>query len=403
MKRFSLLMTVLMLAGAAFGQKPIKVKLNKVETMIKNNEIAEAKEMIDAGLTYEKTMNDPQTYLLRGIIYAIIDTTMAGLADNPMETALASFAKSDELNADSEKELFTTDASGFPVTKSQHINKYWAYYFNIGAAAYGDEDYETAVEGFTKSQMILPEDTNGYVNAGLSAQNLEDYQTAKKNYYKGIELGAREKDIWNLLIYIVGTIDDNKEEALRLTRQIKEVYPDDSDIARSEISLLIGLGQVKPAIENLNKRIEAEPNDPQLHFTMGVLNEEIALTIEDPEAREAQNKKAMDAYLKAIEIDQDHYDSHYNIGVMLINHANIVIKESNNLGVSREDLKKADELAPIIQERLKVALERWEKAREIKEEVPALETLHYLYTQLKMYDQAEEVKARIDELGGSEG
>ena len=78
---------------------------------------------------------------------------------------------------------------------------------------------------------------------------------------------------------------------------------------------------------------------------------------------------------------------------------NIYIKEQNALGYSKADLKKSDELEPIIQEKLSVALPLWEKTVLLKDdELPALETLAYLYTMKKMYDQAESIQAKIDAL-----
>jgi hypothetical protein len=63
MKRITLLM--LMLATVVvYAQKPVKPNLNKVPTLWKEGKLAEAKEMVDAATTYEKTMNDGKTYYL---------------------------------------------------------------------------------------------------------------------------------------------------------------------------------------------------------------------------------------------------------------------------------------------------------------------------------------------------
>ena len=60
---------------------------------------------------------------------------------------------------------------------------------------------------------------------------------------------------------------------------------------------------------------------------------------------------------------------------------NIYIKEQNALGYSKADFKKSEELEPIIQEKLSLALPLWEKTVLLKDdEMPALETLAYLYT-----------------------
>jgi tetratricopeptide (TPR) repeat protein len=182
----------------------------------------------------------------------------------------------------------------------------------------------------------------------------------------------------------------------------REIYPDDNDLSRSEISLLIQTGKTEEATQNLAKQIEAEPDDPNLYFTQGILNEELAAATEDEAMKATYMEKARASYMKAIEVDPTHYNSQYNIGVMIIQEANEVIKERNNLGVSKEDLKRADELAPVIDEKLKAALPQWEKIYELKKDDQAtLETLQYLYTQLKMYDKVEEIMSKLDAISGN--
>ncbi len=392
---------MIIVALSAYAQKP---KLGKVEGYIKSGSIAEAKDMIDLAVDYEKTKDSEKTYYLRGLVYAIIDTSSVhnGLADNPMDIALESFAKAEELSP-ADKEPFLIDQTGLPVTMSQHLNQYWAFYYNQGAQAYGNGEWEAAVAGFTKAQMVLPNDTNAYMNAGLAAQNGQDLKTARANYEKAIEAGIKSADIFNLLVYIVGTVDEEPEKAYEIVQKGREFNPDNNDLARSEISLLIAMEKVDEARQGLMTQIESEPNDPNLHFTLGILYEELAGKAETDEEKAKQMELAMNTYKEAIRIDQNYYNAQYNIGVILITQANEVIKERNELGVSREDLKKADELAPVIEERLKTALPQWETIYSIRsDERAVLETLSYLYQQLKMYDKQEEIMALLDQMPDEE-
>ncbi len=394
-------MLAVVIAGTTMAIAQPKPKLNRVETWINSGKMADAKDMIDRAVDYEKTKDDPKTYYLRGLVYAVIDTTQEhqGLAENPLPTAAESFIKANEMNGD-EKDLFMMDA-GIPVAMTTHIEKYWAYYMGKGGNAYGAEDYATAMENFERAALIRPADTNAYINAGVSAQNINENEAAIKNFYSAIEYGLQDKSIWNLLIYLVGSVEKDLEEALRLTREIRKVYPEDNDLSRTEISLLIQMQKVEEAEENLKAQLEAEQDDPNLWFTLGILNEEIAEKVEDEAEKEDRKNRAMEAYNKAVEADPSHYSAQYNKGVMLISEANEIIKERNALGVSKADLKKAEELTPIIQEKLKVALPQWEIIKDLKgDDVPTLETLSYLYTQLKMPEKAEAIMDEIDTLKG---
>ena len=67
---------MLMLSAVAVSaQKKQKPNINKALKSLQEGQLAEAKEMIDAATTYEKTMDDGKTWYYRGLIYAAIDTT----------------------------------------------------------------------------------------------------------------------------------------------------------------------------------------------------------------------------------------------------------------------------------------------------------------------------------------
>jgi len=109
--------------------------------------------------------------------------------------------------------------------------------------------------------------------------------------------------------------------------------------------------------------------------------------------------RAISAYKSALEIDPNHFESNFNMGVIMIDRANKVIKQRNNLGVSRADLKKAAEMEPIIDQKLRDALPQWEKIYEVRPtEKSAIETLRYIYNQLKLYDKSEAMQDVLDAL-----
>jgi hypothetical protein len=74
MKKYTLLL-LLLATVAAYAQKAPKPNLNKALQLWTENKLDEAKTMIDAATTYEKTMNDAKTYYYKGLIYASLDTT----------------------------------------------------------------------------------------------------------------------------------------------------------------------------------------------------------------------------------------------------------------------------------------------------------------------------------------
>lgn len=395
MKRIIVLMLVVLVAGYSYGQK--KPKINQAEKARSEGNLGEAKDIIDQAAEFEKIKDDGKTWYYRGLIYASLDTTSnpdyQSLADNPLKTAMESFAKADEMQKGNSG-YYTTDAVGLPVTKEQQLNTLWSYYLNKGVENYQNDNNTEAYKYFEKTTIVLPEDTTGYIYAGSVAQAGKEYDKALKNYYHLINnLDYKGRDTFYSIIYIEGVVNEDNEKALEVIRKAKTVFPGDREFAKSEISALVKLGRQEEAQKELEAAIAAEPDNANLKYTLGVMYDET----EQPE-------KAKEAYLSALEVDPSFLNARFNLAVLYYNKAVELIKAKNNLGISAADQKKAKAMQADIDKSLKEAMPQWEKVHELSpEERTALETLQYIYTQLKMYDKAEEVMAKLDELGDDEG
>ena len=74
--------------------------------------------------------------------------------------------------------------------------------------------------------------------------------------------------------------------------------------------------------------------------------------------------------------------------------------ERNNLGISKADIAREKVLTTKIAEISKKALPYWERCNTLKpEEKTTLETLQYIYLQIKDYDKAEKITDQMDALG----
>lgn len=270
----------------------------------------------------------------------------------------------------------------------QQVSDYHLYYYNKGVNAFGSEDYPSAVTNFEKAYFINPRDSNAYVNAAVAAHSAEMYDAAARNYQKAIDNGSASLDIYyNYVNVLLNNLED-KERGLKVIDEGLSKFPADPGLSKTKINLLIGMDRIDEAQSDLEAAIESEPDNPSLYFTLGVLKEEVG-----------KPEEARKAYQSAIEVDPDHFESNYNYGVMLINDANDVIKESNSLGISKSDLKRAKELNPIIDQKLEAALPQWERINEIEpNDAQVIETLSYIYSQLKMYDKAEAMQNKLKAL-----
>ncbi len=391
MKKIFGLALALAVCFAGYSQK--KPKVNKAKSLMDRGELAEAKEIFDAATTHEKTMDDGKMWYHRGLLYVQLDTTSKQefkmLADNPMQTALKSFDRADELQDEGKEYFYTNSSSPLPVTKSEQINNYYSWYYNLGVNEYQESNFKEAVDNFAKAATIQPADTNAVINAAFAAHSGEMYDEAKKYYMEIIDRGAVNKDYFYNYISIVG-MDNDLEKSLAAVNDALEYFPNDVDLTRNRIDLLIKLDRIDEAKTELVKAVEEEPNNPDLQFALGVIYDQL----EDSE-------NALDAYNKALEADPTHYNSNFNKGVLLLDMANDVIKEQNNLGMTKADQKKYADLEPVIQQKLKDALPQWEKIVEISPEgdkVQNMEYLGYIYTNLGMKEKAAALQKKLNSM-----
>ncbi|MFZ6010723.1 MAG: tetratricopeptide repeat protein [Bacteroidota bacterium] len=392
MKR--ILFFIMMLASfAGFAQKPVKPNLNKALGFWKDGKLAEAKEMIDAATTYEKTMNDGNTWYYRGLIYASLDTTsneqFKALEKEPLKIALESFAKADQL-AKGGKEYFVTDATGvMPIPKTQQIQMLANYYLNKGAGLYQEDKLEEALSYFEKTQTVYPQDTTAYFYAGFVANSLENYDKALTNFEKYLEKGGKSTDAYSLMININSGPKENKEKALAIAREAKAKFPQNSDFPKVEIGLLIDLNKVDEAKTGLEQAIAKEPGNKIYHFYLGYVNSKLE-----------KWDDAKKNFEEALKIDPQYFEAQYYLAQLYLIEADKVRNQIKNLGISAADKKKQIELDKTLVEKYKIALPHWEKAEKLNpKDVDVLDKLSAIYYYLGEDAKLERVNKRLKELG----
>ena len=178
---------------AGFSQK--KPKLNKVQPAIEEGNYGEAKTIVDEAIVHEKTKEDPQTWFLRGQVYAALDT--ANNEPGALEESLKAFDKALELDPEQKKVSTVDFASGGGIvnidTKRQG---YYAYYYNNAITEYNNQNFEGAAENFETAYFINPADTNAILNAAYAANAAGLDEKAKAAFEKAYEAGSPDKNIF---------------------------------------------------------------------------------------------------------------------------------------------------------------------------------------------------------------
>ncbi len=395
---------VLMLASVlAYGQKPVKPNLNKALKSFQDGNLAEAKENIDAATTYEKTMNDGKTWYYRGLIYTALDTTskaeFKSLATDPLNTAIESFVKADQLGKAGSEFFINAPNSIVPILKTQQLQTLSNYYLDKSIKALQDKndgdvekslaDGEKCIRVFEKTLKTYDNDTLAYYVAGVAAQNAEKYDVAIDNLNKYFAKGGKSKDAYLILYQIYSGPKEDKKMALKIIQEGKAKLPNNLDFPKIEIGLLIDLDKIDEAKSGLEAAIKKEPNNKIFHFYLGYINSKI--------------EKWDDAkvnFADAIKIDPSYFEAVYYLAQIYYIDAFNAKKEMNNLGISAADKKKKMELDKVIVEKFKTALPYMEKADQLKpNDVDVLEKLSSIYYYLGEDAKATAVGKKLKMLG----
>ena len=224
------------------------------------------------------------------------------------------------------------------------------------------------------------------MNAGLAAHNLNEYELAKQYYVKCLQQGSKSLDIYKYLVHVLTNETEELEYALEWARKGVSIHGDEADLVRREIDILVKLEKHQEAVQRIDVALDQNEQDGNLWFVRGVLFENLVSEAQTPEEKKRLNGEAKESYKKSIEIEPELARGYYNYGIMLIEDANEYIQQYNGLGVSAEDAARAEELKPIMKEKLLTTLPVWEKLNELsvgtEDEQTVKETLKYLRQQL---------------------
>lgn len=372
----SLAIIAVMLCATAFAQKP---SLNKAKSAMDKGNLEEAKMIIDQAIDYDKTKDKAKTWFYRGMIYAQLDT----VSNEPgsFQTAVDAFNKALELDPDQKT---TQIYVGITVENvDNQVSGYYTHYYSKGVASYEAEEFNSAADNFEKAYYIYPHDTVSMQNAAYAALQGEDHKRAKMNFRKAIDAGMKDVNIFlRLLTYEID--DKNFDEAFAVLTKAREIYPDNYDFLTYQINILVQQGKSEEAKVSLEEAIAQEPNNADLHFSLGVIKEDL----DDVEGARA-------SYANALEIDNNHYGANFNLGVLVFNDCNELIKERN--ATDYKEKEKYQSLSRQIDEKLRIALPYWEKLYSLKsEEETVVNTLKYIYNGLKMTDKASQISDGVD-------
>ncbi|MDR5590163.1 tetratricopeptide repeat protein [Christiangramia sp. SM2212] len=308
---------------------------------------------------------------------------------NALRNNLIQSAISDQNNKDFQGAADKLYAS-YELSKTDTIYLYYAANNLVEAQKYDKAvEYlemlnELGYDGSGKSYTAVNVQTGERENLG-SQQQMD--LMIKTKQYKDPEvedIPSKKGDIAQLIARIYINQEDY-EKAITAMDKAKATNPDDMGLLQAEANMYYQMGETDKAREILEEVAENDPSDPATFNNIGLMYAEI----EDTE-------KAIEFYNKALEINPEYNEARVNLIAAKLSKERVIIEEMNNLGMSKADNARYDELDAERKEIYKSVIPDLEKAMEIDpDNEDIVRTAMNIYTNLGNQEKADELKAKL--------
>ena len=200
------------------------------------------------------------------------------------------------------------------------------------------------------------------------------------------------------LIYVQQGKNDIAIEAIQEARSIQ---PDDTSLILNEADLYIRISNNsddeserdlyrKKFKELMELAITKDPENGILYYNLGVISSE-----------QGENDSALEYYKKAIEFKPDYVDAYLNLVAVILDGEQSIVDEMNNLGTSKKDNIRYDELKVEREDLYKECIPFLEKLIEVSPtNIDALNTLKNIYGVLGENEKFKDISAKINEIQG---
>lgn len=305
MKKIGLAATIIiMLINIASAQSS---KVSSAITYLANGELDRAQEAIELAAVNEKTATQAKTWFYRGKIYSAIAFDQTGkytdLSDKPLDVAMESFQKA----------MSMPDVKNL---KSQMLIEYQYLqmgYFNQGAQAYGNKDFEKAYTSFSKSSeanMLQLEidptmaiDTGVIFNTGLTAEKIGKTDEAIAIYQRLVDMKYNEPYVYQSLSNLYAS-KGMEDKALEVIETGRKSFPQNEALIISELNYYLSRGNVGVIVDKLEEAIAIDPDNIQLYFALGNANGELIKTASLESGTPSSSLKSCAGEPQSIEKDE---------------------------------------------------------------------------------------------------
>ena len=395
LRNLGLAVGIVAISTTAFGQKRTETDASMERTAGVNamatgdmetakRKLMSAKEYIDKAAVHEDTKNNQKTLWLKGDIYSNImavgmktqDMEMIqSLGETGMDDAIASLKRAFPMGKKFKDEIIGTVDRNRIAMNTMARTLYDSKMFAQSAEAY------LAQAEFADCIDLI--DTSVIYNAAICYDKVEEFEKAAVQYERAAKTGYNGTTCYVLAstAYRNAGMTDKAMEVIAAART---EYPTDRGLLLETVNTHLAAGNNAEAEKALADAIATDPENKQLHYTIGTIMIELG-----------KNEEAETALNKALEIDPDYTDAQYQLGAHLVTWAGDVKKEATMLGPNETaKFNKLDKESDDAYKRALVPLEKFIAAN--PDDKIVLTILFQIHRNLGDSAKALEYKKRAD-------
>lgn len=402
----------------------------------------DAKKAIDLAADNEETKNDVKMWFYRAVVYDTIyhNPNFISMDKDAVEKSTLSYKKCLELDTKQKYEEYSSIGI---------LNGAFACY-NEAYNAANSANYDKAFKFYKMVLDVIPFDKekqlaknnlsekNIYFSMAYFALKAEKKADAKIFLKRLMDLNYDDHLIY---IYMSNIFlgENDTASALSYIEKGRKLYPSEKDLVNSELNIYLAQGKQDVLINKLNEAIEANPDNNELLYVRGNVNDNLAAgmlqkakqakdtasyftkkskleklpakklpldnsakqykALADQLAKDskATAAKAETDYNKVIEINPDYLDAYYNLGALTNNKSTEIVEKINAININGlsqlEYDKKVASYKKVQDSILFVALGYFNKALEIteskQEDTPENKKEKYAYMASILYSMQQ--------------
>jgi tetratricopeptide (TPR) repeat protein len=353
----------------------------------------------DAITAYEnlKSINDSA--------YSTIIKTEFDFLYSQIETSIINSAVEDNRNSNYS---VASDKLIMAYRMNEEKNKDYLYY--AAGSAVNSKEYDKALDYYVELKEI---NYTGVIDEYYITNNEtgEEEKVSETEFdllknskdYSNPRVGQTESRYPEIVknIALIYVQQGKNDVAIEAIQEARSIQPDDTSLILNEADLYIRISNNsddeserdlyrKKFKELMELAITKDPENGILYYNLGVISSE-----------QGENDSALEYYKKAIEFKPDYVDAYLNLVAVILEGEQSIVDEMNNLGTSKKDNIRYDELKVEREDLYKECIPFLEKLIEVSPtSIDALNTLKNIYGVLGENEKFKDISAKINEIQG---